>query len=574
MRIAINNWEINIGKRSDNLGPADDFWYNSLGYKSKSGIDISVDKAMTCGAVYACVTLLARTVAMLPLKLYKRLSNGGLEPAINHPLYHIVSEQPNPEMTAYNFRETLQGHLGARGNAFAKINMNSAGNVIELLPLAPNKMTKKRINEKIIYQYRDDKGKTIFYNPNEILHIPGFGFDGLIGYSPITLMRETIGLTMATEQFGAEFFGNGANFGNTLKHPAQLSPKAKANLLDSIKAAKKDGSHGIYILEEGLEWIKQNFSPEDSQFILTRQQNTNDVARFYHIPPHMINELSHATFSNIEQQDIEFAKYTMMPWFVLWEQCHNAQLLSMSEQKRYTFKFNLNALLRSDAVSRAQFYNTMFNIGAFSPNKILDLEDQNAIDGGDKHFVPLNMIELESAGNPQIVADKNIDQKSQRILAIRGQVDKQFFNLFVDSIGKIMRCEAREINKILEKYTEKYLYLEKIDEYFEKNEKYFNKCMMPIYLEYCNEIGKCLLGNINGELKSNQNYQDYCFLNFNVIRKEHENLIKNRYDENDAIIFSKEDIENETIIIMHSIFTGISEFILNHQIMEKKKCLA
>lgn len=372
------------------------------GVKSRSGVDVSESTALSCGAVYAAVTLLARTVAMLPLKLFRRLSDGGHRPATELPLYRVVADEPNPEMTAYTFRETLQGHLGTWGNAYARIVTDKSGNVVELWPLEPNRMKKKRLNGRIWFYYTPQSGSDQVYPEYEILHIPGFGFNGLIGYSPISLARESIGLSLATEQFGADFFGNGANFGNFVKHPGVLSAKAKANIKQSIEEAQLDKSHGIHILEEGIDWVKNNFSPDDSQFIQTRKMNVSDIARWYHVPPHKIGDLEKATFSNIEHQSIDFVVSTMMPWFVLWEQWLKKQLLSESDKKKYDFKFVVTALLRGDAATRASYYNTRFQIGSLSPNDIRELEEQNPVKGGDKYFVPLNMVTLENAGKEKV----------------------------------------------------------------------------------------------------------------------------------------------------------------------------
>jgi HK97 family phage portal protein len=362
-----------------------------------AGVRIDEETAMRCSAVWAAVTLLANTVAMLPFKLMRRLPGGGKKIAYDHPLYWMTAAQPNPRTRAFNFKQTIQGHLGTWGNGYARIVYKNNRNAtpIALEQLHPGRVTiKETQNSELIYEYYE-KGAKKQFGAWEILHIPGFGFDGIKGLSPIGMARESIGLTRATEKFGAEFFGKGANFGSILKHPDVLSSKARDNLKKSVEEQAESGSHSFFILEEGMEWVKVNFPPEDSQFIETRKFNINDIARWYHVPPHMIGDLDRATFSNIEQQGIEYVTYTMLPWFVLWEQAFDAKLLKEWEREEYFFKFNVNALLRGDSVQRSTYQRNRFYTGSLSPNEIRELEDENPIPDGDKYYVQSNMVPVD-----------------------------------------------------------------------------------------------------------------------------------------------------------------------------------
>jgi len=407
-------------QRSAAKGPTDDYWYNAIGTMTAAGVRVDEETAMRCSAVWAAVTLLANTVAMLPFKLYRRLPGGGKEIAYDHPLYPLVTSMPNSRTNAYNFKQTLQGHLGTWGNGYAKIiyKNRSSATPMALEQLQAAQMEVRDENGKIAYYY-SDKGYKNRYDPAEILHLPGFGFNGLVGLSPVSMARETIGMTRATEKFGAEFFGNGANFGNVLKHPGTLKEQARKNLKESIDEARENKSHGLYILEEGMEWIQNHFPPEDSQFIETRKFNINDVARWYHVPPHMIGDLDRATFSNIEHQGIEFVAYTMMPWFILWEQTFDNKLLKDFEREEYFFKFNVNALLRGDSEKRSSYYQKRFYTGSLSQNDIRELEDENPIPGGDRYFIQGNMVPvdkidefIDKGGTVNVPSDNNQGDKS------------------------------------------------------------------------------------------------------------------------------------------------------------------
>jgi len=378
---------------------SDERWWHEIGWgrRSATGVQVTETSALYSSAVFACVRLLAETVASLPLPIYKRKVPRGKERAYNHPLYPLLHDSPNPWTTSYNFREALQGHLCTWGNAYAEIDWDMrTGRARALWQLRPDRMKVGKENNHLIYVYTLPDGTVAKLDAFRIWHIPGFGFDGLVGYSPIQLAREAIGLSLATEEFGARFFGNGAKPGGVLEHPNKLTKQAQDNLRDSWNEMHQglSNQHRIAILEEGMKYQQVGIPPEDAQFLETRKFQTNEIARFFHIPPHMIGDLDRATFGNIEQQSLEFVIYTLRPWLVRWEQSAHLKLMGPEERQLYFVEFLVEGLLRGDFVSRNQGYATARQWGWMSANDIRELENMNPLpdNQGDIYLIPMNMI--------------------------------------------------------------------------------------------------------------------------------------------------------------------------------------
>ncbi len=364
---------------------------------------------MQMTAVYACVRILSEAIAGLPLHLYRYKDDGGKEKAIDHSLYTLLHDEPNPEMTSFVFRETLMTHLLLWGNAYAQIIRNGKGQVIALYPLMPNKMAVDRDeNGKLYYRYTKDntEAKTlengsVILSPEDVLHIPGLGFDGLVGYSPIAMARNAIGMAIACEEYGAKFFANGAAPSGVLEHPGII--KNPERVRNSWNAAYGGAANSgkVAVLEEGMKYTPISISNEQAQFLETRKFQINEIARIFRVPPHMVGDLEKSSFSNIEQQSLEFVKYTLDPWVIRWEQSLSRALFSADEKKRCFFKFNVEGLLRGDYQSRMNGYSTARQNGWMSANDIRELEDLDRItpeDGGDLYLVNGNMLPLKQAG--------------------------------------------------------------------------------------------------------------------------------------------------------------------------------
>ena len=377
---------------------------------SSSGKNVNERTAMQMTAVYACVRILSEAIAGLPLHLYRYEEDGSKTKAIDHGLYSLLHDEPNPEMTSFVFRETLMTHLLLWGNAYAQIIRNGKGEVLALYPLMPNQMQVDRDdNGQLYYTYSrtkeeanaKDSESSVKLSPYDVLHIPGLGFDGLVGYSPIAMAKNAIGMAMACEEFGAKFFANGASPSGVLEHPGILKDPAKVR--DSWNAAYggSANSHKVAVLEEGMKYSPISISPNEAQFLETRKFQINEIARIFRVPPHMVGDLEKSSFSNIEQQSLEFVKYTLDPWVIRWEQSLSRALFSPDEKHTYFFKFNVEGLLRGDYQSRMTGYATARQNGWMSANDIRELEDLDRIpadEGGDLYLVNGNMLPLEKAG--------------------------------------------------------------------------------------------------------------------------------------------------------------------------------
>lgn len=378
--------------------------------QSASGQFVNEKSALQCMAVYACVRILAESVASLPLHLYQYKNSGGKEKVTNHELYFLLHDAPNAEMTSFTFRETLMAHLLLWGNAYAQIVRNNFGRVIGLYPLMPNRMVVERDDDgQIYYLYTPTSGENsqlkksiqVRFKSNEVLHIHGLGFDGLIGFSPIAMARNAIGMTLAVEEFGAKFFANGARPSGILKVPTVLKYPEKLRESWQSVYGGTENTGKVAVLEEGVTYESISIPPDDAQFIQTKKFQINEIARLYRIPPHMIGDLEKSSFSNIEQQSLEYVKYTLTPWLVRWEQTLNKTLFLPSERGKFFAKFNVEGLLRGDYQSRMQGYSIGRQNGWLSANDIRELEDLNPIsaaEGGDLYLINGNMTKLNDAG--------------------------------------------------------------------------------------------------------------------------------------------------------------------------------
>ena len=387
--------------------------YRFLMGPTAAGKNVNERSAMQLTAVYACVRILAEGVAGLPLHLYKCGKNGSREKAVDHPLYFLLHDEPNPEMTSFVFRETLMTHLLLYGNCYCQIIRDGRGQVTALYPLMPNQMSVDRDEKgQLYYTYLRSseeadtmKKGTVYLLPEDVLHIPALGFDGLVGYSPIAMAKNSIGMGLACEEYGAKFFANGAAPSGVLEHPGTIKDITRLReSWNAIYGGSKNAGK-VAILEEGMHYSPISISPNEAQFLETRKFQVDEIARIFHVPPHMIGDLERSTFSNIEQQSLEFVKYTLNPWVCRWEQALTRSLLSPKEKREYCIKFNVDGLLRGDYQSRMNGYAVGRQNGWMSANDIRELENMDKISeeqGGDLYLVNGNMIKMtDAATNPR-----------------------------------------------------------------------------------------------------------------------------------------------------------------------------
>ena len=372
--------------------------------------------------MYSCARILSEAVAGLPLHLYRYTDSGGKAMALDHPLYRLLHDEPNPEMSSFVFRETLMTHLLLWGNAYAQIIRNGKNEIIALYPLMPNRMTVDRDeNGRLYYAYARgqdevirDKSRTVILSPADVLHIPGLGFDGLVGYSPIAMAKNAIGMAIACEEYGAKFFANGASPGGVLEHPGTIKDPQRVRDSWMSQFGGSANANKIAVLEEGLKFTPIGIAPEQAQFLETRKFQINEIARIFRVPPHMVGDLEKSSFSNIEQQSLEFVKYTLDPWVIRWEQSIQRSLFNAEVKPRYFVKFNLEGLLRGDYQSRMNGYAIGRQNGWMSANDIRELENLDRIpaeDGGDLYLINGNMTKLADARVFVVGGKENTDEE-------------------------------------------------------------------------------------------------------------------------------------------------------------------
>lgn len=373
--------------------------YEALGgRRTAAGIAVNENSAMRTATVYACVRVLAETLAMLPLPVYRRIGSGA-ERDPDHPNFQLLHDRPNPELTSFLFREMLQAHIALWGNAYAEKEIGADGRVKALWPLLPDRTRPKRLeNGARVYVTRLANGKDVGIPANRVVHIPGLGFNGVEGFSPIRMAMDAVALGKAAEEFGARFFGSGAQLNGVLTHPGVLGEAGRQNLRESFEMMYSGlgNSHRTAILEEGVEYERIGIPPNEAQFIELRKYQRSEIAAIYRVPPHMVGDLDRPFQSNVEQMDLDFVRHTMAPWFVRWEQVLNWDLFAPIERRTFYAEFLVEGLLRGDSAARAAFYKEMVYIGAYTQNDVLRRENMNTFPEGNERWMPLNMVPLSA----------------------------------------------------------------------------------------------------------------------------------------------------------------------------------
>lgn len=391
---------------SASVGDASSWLARSVAPRTNTGIYVSDESAMRFSAVFACVRVYSDTLGKLPFQVFKNEGDRKLR-ITDHPVARLL-KNPNPDMTAITFKSVVTGHCVSRGNGYAEIQYDKGGRPIALWPLAPDRTEPKKDDNLKLWYQTNIKGKTHALDPSDVIHIPFFSFDGYQGYSPIALAREAVALGLAMEKLGSKFFSQGTLMGLTLEHPGKLSPDAVKNIKKAWaeQEAGIDNAFAPRILAEGMKLNPLTVPLEDLQFVEARKLQANDVARFWGMPLHKIQEMSDQKYANIEQEAINFATDTIQPVAVRWEEELTRKLFSEEEQAEgYYIKVNLNALMRGDSVSRANNYRSGILSGWLTRNEARLLEELDPIDGADELLTPLNMV----AG-----ADNMRDQTDER----------------------------------------------------------------------------------------------------------------------------------------------------------------
>jgi HK97 family phage portal protein len=375
--------------------------FEDLVAPSKSGVQITKDNAMNISGVYAAVKLLSDSISSLPIHLIKE-SKDKKEKDYTNPLYKLVSKEPNKLMTSYTWRQIFMPHILLWGNAYAVIDWDKKTmRPKQLMPVHPSKV-EIEIKKGIAIYTIQLENKQIVVDQSNIVHFRGLG-DEVKGKSVIEYAKDNLGLGKAAEDFGSKFFSNGAAIGGIYEHPSQLSDKAYNNLQKSLerRAGGLSNSHKILILEEGMKFTTTSIPPNAAQFLETRKFSINDVARWFGVPPHMIADLERATFSNIEQQNLNFSQFSILPYVVLIEQELNRKLLREDEKETMYFKLNMDGLLRGDMQSRYTAYQIGIQNGIVNPNEVRRKEDLDAYEGGNDYFMAANISRIKDLNNTE-----------------------------------------------------------------------------------------------------------------------------------------------------------------------------
>lgn len=400
--------------RDDSIGRSSAASLSLFGRRS-AGVVVTQDNALTYSALWRCVNLVSQSIGALPWQVNEReIDSTGRKSTrqlIQHPAASLLDLAANDEVSAQHWRETLIAWALTWGNGYAEIERDRANRPVALWQIEPDRVNPDRTESgRLVYDISNGRGSNTVLESSDVFHLRGLGFDGLVGYSVVGLAARTIGLGLATENFGSDFFGNGAHVGGVFEHPNSLGDQAIKHLKASIKE-RQGGANQMspMILEEGMKYTPTSIPPDDAQFLETRKFNVAEIARWYGVPLHKLHEMDKASFNNIEHQSIEFVQDALIPWVRRLETEANLKLVSRSNRGRVFTKLNLNSLLRGDMESRDKHYQTMANLGAFSVNDILELEDRNPIGPeGDKRLVQLNQTTLDKIGEDNVEDQNNL----------------------------------------------------------------------------------------------------------------------------------------------------------------------
>ncbi|MEU2799045.1 phage portal protein [Streptomyces sp. NPDC007117] len=434
------------------------------GSVNSAGIRVDQDTALTYSPFFAGVRVLSEDLATLPMFLYERLQPSGKQRATGHPLYALLHDQPNDMMSAAWLKETLTAHAITWGDGVAHVVANKRTGVIEeIWPLRPDRLTigVKRTGAGRFerrYRYDDDvNGIHVTLLPHEVLHIPGLGFDGVRGYPVVELAANAIGLGLATEHHGAKVFSNGAAPGGALSHPGNLSPEARRRMADDWENIHKgiDRAHRVAILEEGVTFQNVGVPNDSAQFLETRKLQVTEMARWLRLPPHKIMDLDRATFSNIEQQQLDYVSSALNVWLVRWEQAVLTQLLLPEERQKYYAEFLVDSLLRGDTTARYAAYAVGRQWGWLSANDVREKENLNPVEGGDAYLVPLNMV---PAGGERAALEPNAMRRAQLMRGrggtVRDKVAEAYGPKVRESVTELVAFESERVSELVARHLE------------------------------------------------------------------------------------------------------------------------
>ena len=424
--------------------PWGDFFFEPVSARTGSGMRVSPDSALRLAAVYACVRVLSESMASLPLVIYQRRADGGKDKVTDHWLHRLLAKRPNRFQNPFEWREMLQGHLALRGNAYNQLITNAKGEVVELMPLHPDRIRLELLpSGEYRYRFTDRFGTESILPRGEVWHLRGLSSDGLMGMSPIELARENLGMALAAQDYGARFFANDAKpTGGWIEFPGSFKDsEAKKVFRESYQQAQSGANRGkVLVLENGMKFHEVGVTNKDAQFLELRKFQITDVARLFRVPPHMIGDLDRATFSNIEQQSLEFVMHTMTPWAERWEASIESELLLEGDDIEVEFDFA--NLMRGDAASRASYYQSGIQNGWLTRNEARIAENLNPLEGLDEPLRPLNMVEESTAEDVALDTEQAVDP-AQEATELNDEAAARFRALIDSSAERWARRIAR-----------------------------------------------------------------------------------------------------------------------------------
>lgn len=463
------------------------------------GVNVTPNGALSQTAVWASVKVLSESVAQIPLFLYERDGEYKVR-ATKHPLYKILQRSPNELMSSFHLRQLMMVHLTTWGNAYCEIVWSRDGQVDALIPLRPDRVTPVLVDGKKYFDVELPDGTAVRLPAYRVWHVPGLGFDGLVGYSPIKLHANTVGLAMAAEEYGANFFKNGTSAGMVLQHPGQLSAEAASRLKRAIETSNAglSNAHRVMVLEEGMDMKTLGLSPEDAQLLSTRQFQVTEIARIYRVPPHMLGDMSRATWGNVEEMGEEFLRYTLMPYLRSFEATITQQLLVGDEQDTHFAEFLVDSFLRANTEKRYDAYSTAIQNGFMSVNEVRARENLNPIEGGDKHFVPLNLApigqrQIQVASEKRDTCSCGIEHRDSSGQSEDGRVlmAQSFIPIFEDALGRCLRREVKAVQKAFGQYMKQRNQMEFenwLREYYEEFKDVFVRDLTPALLAQAKQV--------------------------------------------------------------------------------------
>ena len=395
--------------------PWGQFWFEPIGMRTSAGERVTSMSAMRLSAVYSCVRVLSETFAVLPFCLYRKREDGGRDMVTDHWLYRLM-KRPNDWQTGFEWREMMQSHLVLRGNAFNQIMSNGRGEITALLPIHPDAIQLKSLaSGDFFYAVKMSDGTTKNLPRGDVWHIKGLSSDGFLGLNPIEMAAETLGLGQAAQSYGARFFANDTKPGGWIEAPPTFrfaDSDAQKTFMEQWRAAYGGSNRGkTAVLTGGLTYKELKLNNSDAQFLESRKFSRSEIASIFRVPPHLIGDLEKATFSNIEQQSLDFVLSTMTPWAERWEASIETWLLPDDDDLEVEFEFA--GLLRGDQAARSAYYTAGINAGWMTRNQARISEGMNPLPGLDEPLRPLNMVEESQASDELAENDDGADDQVQ-----------------------------------------------------------------------------------------------------------------------------------------------------------------